>query len=301
MTLVEILVAAGMMSIIMLAFTQMFTNQQKATRALSEKLAVLDFQRLMASIIADGSVCKFDLTDNAIPANPGNPQKFTDTLPTPIPAISLTRLHSSAIGSPPGIFASVGSAWDPYLTVSRINLANISKLAPKQYRAEFQVSFTGGVFPLKAASASVVLQTDGGAANPGKETIVDCSLGGGSAAGYVSLDPPVKITNTTDGRSIWNSWRTFDASSTIPAGVDLVQIETYLANDWRVNWMAAKYRKNAAASALWLNASSDNDSQGTAATQGFYPIDPSTRTFQYWGNGSSGQWDIKIIGYYKTH
>ena len=173
LNLIEVMVAAAVVAIVMLGFTQMITYQQRETRALSEKLAVLDFQGLMAKVLASGNVCRFNLTDTAIPANPGNPQKFIDALPA---AISLARLHSSTVGSPPPVLASVGSPFNQTMSVQSISIDNISKIAQKQYTAQLQVNFSGGVRAIRPAALSIVLQTDGGGANPGQETITDCSL-----------------------------------------------------------------------------------------------------------------------------
>ena len=210
MSLVEVMVAAGVMTIAMLAFTQMITNQQKETHALSQKLTVLDFQGLMGKVLADGSVCKFDLTDTTIPANAGNAQNFTDTLPTPIPAISLQQIHSSTVGSPPPIFAAVGSSLNSALSIASITINIISKLAPKQYKAELQVAFSGGIRPIKPAFASIFLTTDGGASKPGKETILDCMPGTSGTGSF----PSKIVVYSTPGPASW----------TVPSGITAAKV-----------------------------------------------------------------------------
>lgn len=177
----ELLVAMAILGIVTVAFSQMMSDQQKQTRALSEKLAALDLQSLLLKIYADPSVCTFDLTNTVLPANPGNPQKFTDTLPTAISPISLSTIHSSAQGASPPVLVSVGSSVNSSLKIGSIRIANISKIATKQYLGELQITFTGTAAPMKPITSSITLQTDGGALNPGKETITGCSFSAVSA------------------------------------------------------------------------------------------------------------------------
>ncbi|HLD98687.1 MAG TPA: hypothetical protein VJB59_00415 [Bdellovibrionota bacterium] len=213
--LIEVMVAAAVIAIVMLGFTQMITYQQRETRALSEKLAVLDFQGLMAKVLASGNVCRFNLTDTAIPANPGNPQKFIDALPA---AISLARLHSSTVGSPPPVLASVGSPFNQTMSVQSISIDNISKIAPKQYTAQLQVNFLGGVRPIRPAAVSIVLQTDGGVATPGQETVTDCTL---------STTPPSSTLifqrRMLDGETVGGAGSTVNIFSGTYAGMNISQ------------------------------------------------------------------------------
>jgi len=172
--LIEVMIASGIMTVMAVAFAQMMGNQQRETRALAEKLAALDYQGLLGKILADGTVCTFDLTNTTLPANTGNPKSFVDG--SVITPFSLGRIHSSSVGASPPVFAQAGSRVSPTVSVASISVGNITKIAAQKYTAEIQVYFSGSLRNLKPAVSSVVLKTDGGVATPGRETIIKCSL-----------------------------------------------------------------------------------------------------------------------------
>ncbi len=60
-SIVETLVAVGIMSIMMAGFASMLSSQGKETRALAEILGVQDLQKSMIGIMAKGDVCQFML------------------------------------------------------------------------------------------------------------------------------------------------------------------------------------------------------------------------------------------------
>lgn len=196
-SLTEVLVVMGIMAVLGLAFMQMMNSQQKSSRALSDKMATLDLQNLLLRVYSSPDVCRFDLTNTTLPANPGNPQKFTDTLPTAIAPISLSTLHWTSQGATPPTLVSVGSnlasPMGSNLKIASIQITGITKVAPKQYQGQLQVAFSGSSTPPKAVGVSVIFQTDGGALNPGKETITDCSFS--ASAGSTPPGTPCGTNN----------------------------------------------------------------------------------------------------------
>ncbi len=78
-SIVETLVAVGIMSIMMAGFASMLTSQGKETRALAEVLGVQDLQKSMIGIMAKGDVCQFMLqtkTFNAQAVQNGEAQEI---------------------------------------------------------------------------------------------------------------------------------------------------------------------------------------------------------------------------------
>jgi Tfp pilus assembly protein PilV len=71
-SLIETMISVGILSITVVAFATLTTNQQKNNRALSEKIAALDLSNVLIRTIANNSVCSFFLT------NP-NPAVFDST------------------------------------------------------------------------------------------------------------------------------------------------------------------------------------------------------------------------------
>lgn len=87
------------MSIIMLVFTSMLSYQQKETKHLSEKLTVLELRNLLSSVLADGKVCTFELTNPVVTFDPTNASA----------SISINQIHLTASSTAP-IVAQVNQA-----------------------------------------------------------------------------------------------------------------------------------------------------------------------------------------------
>jgi type II secretory pathway pseudopilin PulG len=163
-SLVQILVAVGLMGILMAAFAQMMTNQMRETKALSEKLASLDLEKLLIAALADGSVCGHVLNNPA-------PLTFDSTKPLPQyiegPPGQPIKLYTSIVHNPPGpdvpgpVAAEVGkpaSAMVPSLTVQRIRLAITDKVG-SAYKGNWEVILdpTGTTRSLRPIAISTFL------------------------------------------------------------------------------------------------------------------------------------------------
>jgi Tfp pilus assembly protein PilV len=195
MSLMEVVIASSVMILGTLAFSQVLLNQRKETLALSQKLALLDFQGLLAKTFTNNAACQFTLADSTLPANPDNPKRFTDPLASAdngdIPAasrpvISLNNLYSS--NNPPLLLAttdvaSPSSNLGSSLKVKSIDLVITKKLAPHQFLGEIQISTSGGVRSMTPATLSMVLTTT---ATSGTESIQDCTLKGSNDCQIVS-------------------------------------------------------------------------------------------------------------------
>ena len=76
-SIIEVLVATGIMAILMAGFASMMLNQNKETRAVSEILSAQDLMKSMIGSLAKGDVCYYILstkTFNASQVVAGNPQ-----------------------------------------------------------------------------------------------------------------------------------------------------------------------------------------------------------------------------------
>jgi prepilin-type N-terminal cleavage/methylation domain-containing protein len=105
-TLVEILVALGLLGGLAVAFSSMISNQVKETKSATETLAILDFQKSLTGALADGNVCTYILN------NPTQATFDSTNLPqTVIP--SLPIYSGVTLGSPvvPGpVLAEAGKS-----------------------------------------------------------------------------------------------------------------------------------------------------------------------------------------------
>jgi hypothetical protein len=99
-SLVELLVVTGIMMIVMMAVSSMFLSQQTETRALSEKLASLDLERVLIAALADGKVCAYVLNNPTV-LTFNSAAALPQTITLPSSSINPAKLYSGIIPGPP--------------------------------------------------------------------------------------------------------------------------------------------------------------------------------------------------------
>lgn len=173
MSLVELLVGIGIMAIVMGGVVSMQVHQQRETRAVSEKLALLDFEKLLQSAMMDGSTCKFILNDptpltfNATAVGPNSPQYIIPSRP----------LYAQVNGATPGpVIAQVNQPLTPDNTslVPRTIRLKIESGSGTTYVGRWEVQFDSDrlVRALKPVTVSTILTVDN--SNPTAARIVNC-------------------------------------------------------------------------------------------------------------------------------
>ena len=138
LSIVEVLVAAGIMTIIMAGFTSMLMSQNKETKALSEVLASFDLQKTLVGSLSDGTVCGYVLNNpTAIPFN-STALPFTIVLPANRP------LYAGVSGGVPTVpVAQVNAAASPFaksLVVKEIKLT-ITSGSGNKFFGQWQIDF----------------------------------------------------------------------------------------------------------------------------------------------------------------
>ena len=178
MSLIEVAIASGIMVIGMLAFSTMTQNQQKETKALSDKMAALDLEKLVIATLADGSVCKFIFTD---PSQSGNRSKQTFNSSDPSDSISFNQIPASNNPSGAPFVAKVGELASPISRSVKVQAiqANVVSGSGDQFIANLSVAFSGTIRPIKPAVVQLMLFTDP-ASKPTEKKILDCAATGGS-------------------------------------------------------------------------------------------------------------------------
>lgn len=183
-SLIQVIFSAAIMAVIMLAFASMIASQVKETHALTEKLAVIDFQQQLSRSFLDGSLCTAIMTPPfsgvspvtfTVPAGgavPTSPLSF-DLIYTSIPisSILLTSPLASA-GNPISPIAPTVVAMPKPFAITEI--IGSSTGTNGSFSANFQVSFVKEkvVRQLRPASTKIVLVTTGGVT--GTQTITGC-------------------------------------------------------------------------------------------------------------------------------
>lgn len=162
--LVQVLVTVAIMGIVLTAVATMMVTQMQETKAMTEKLAALDFQKSLTSNFAKAGVCSFNLKRASV--------QIFDSSVNPIPNLTLdSALYSgNSINHP--IFVQVGKAASPIspvVIVESIVLSNIRcntmpcAPATNDFKADIEVRFSdaGLVRSMRPAKTEITLTTTG--------------------------------------------------------------------------------------------------------------------------------------------
>ncbi len=168
-SIIETLIAVGIMAIVMVGFSSMILNQQKETKSVSEILAGLDLQKNLISALADGSVC------NHILNNPTQLTFNSNNLPRDLePSLPIyASVVSGVVGSVIAQEGQPASVYSSSMVVKSIRL-NITSGSGSTYTGNWIIDFdeTKSVRPHKPITVSTILNVDSSA--PGNTKIIGC-------------------------------------------------------------------------------------------------------------------------------
>lgn len=200
-SIVQVLVAAFIMGIVLFSSMSMLRLQTRETRALEEKLGVIDIQQQLSRSFSDGSLCSTILTPPfsgstavtfTVPtggATPTNPVSQNLNL-TYIP-ISVTSQTSPLVSANKAVSINSSTliAADAPNTFQLTNIIGSSNGTTGTFTANIQINFDQSklVRPLKPASTPITLLTTGGITGP--QTITSCL--GVDGTGF----PPTILSN----------------------------------------------------------------------------------------------------------
>lgn len=115
-SLVQVLISAGIMSVLLAAFATMNVNQSREAAALAQKMGATDLQNAMATALANGQVCNYILNNPApLTFNSNNVVAGKTEIITPKPQ----AIYASVKPMGP-IIAEVGKAVSPYAPATKI-------------------------------------------------------------------------------------------------------------------------------------------------------------------------------------
>jgi Tfp pilus assembly protein PilV len=194
-SLIQVLIALGIMGIVSVGFATMMVNQQRQATQLTEKLASLDVVRVVTSSLSDGSVCTFMLTN-------GGPIVINPMAIAPIPAFA-SLPSRGAVGSTPVAVADGVTPASPMSTRLAVNSIQFKDLAcatlpctptSNEFTANLQLDFNQAKLTISLAPLKfpVLIATVG---PPGAQTIASC------AGGRAPVRQVVKSTTVSCGGS----------------------------------------------------------------------------------------------------
>jgi hypothetical protein len=181
------MVAAAIMSIVTLGMASTINHMSVQSRALSEKLASMDLEKLLIASLSNGSVCNYLLKDKTFNSN------LSLSPASPVVITSPTRIYASydpTATTPLGpTVAEVGQLASPYsesLKVSAIKM-ELTGRSGSSFTGRWRVDFDGTklVRPIKPIYVSMTLGADTSDAANAKVTSCQ-GAGGASAPGMAS-------------------------------------------------------------------------------------------------------------------
>ncbi|MCB9026419.1 MAG: prepilin-type N-terminal cleavage/methylation domain-containing protein [Bdellovibrionaceae bacterium] len=203
-SLIEVVVASGIMMIVLYAVSSMFISQNREMLAISQKMAVLDMEKFLILNTASGDVCTKYLTDN--------PSLFT--FPTtsfpPTTPVRVNKLYLPSSSSDILIEENQPIHYAGNLSIDNISLVNITG-STGNYIASLVVAFNGSIRPLKSVKVNIKLASTVSGANT---VLIGCP--GLNTAGTIPLTNFIQFTNTS-------ATETF----TVPPGVAAILVEAW--------------------------------------------------------------------------
>ncbi len=186
-SLIQALMSMALISILIIGFATLFMNQQRETRALSEKLAAMDLEKLLIGSLADGSVCAYVLNHPTILTFDSTKLPQTITLPS-VPGQPAALYTSIDPGPKPGPVAAQAGApasqVSDSLIVQSIQL-QVTSGKKGRYYGDWIVSFDNttdvrALKPLQVANLLIVDDTT----SPTKSTVTACQGIGGNVGRF---------------------------------------------------------------------------------------------------------------------
>lgn len=219
MSLVQALVSLSIASIVMAGMISMNISQQRETRALSEKIAALDVEKLLVQTMVSSSLCHRLLVDKEYSSS--NPQTFDpkliNTKEPPLiklPGNKLVANVSSTLKNGPALF-KVGEAPSPdipSLVVESIHISDLEPNGDNLYKASLEVQFQNSrlIRSIKPARTTLLLTTEDVPKSNLKQ-IVGCGLDSREPVSISGLHGHIKKFTSS------GSWK-------VPEGVTQIRV-----------------------------------------------------------------------------
>lgn len=176
----EIIVAIGLFSVVVLIFTGVLTNSHREAAAIREKLALLELQRTLI-----GSATGINFCAHEFGLNPVNFTFPTTSFPPGGFTLPIQTLAMDAAGDQP--IAKVGEPLSSALRVSSIVFSDFIPRGTADYVATLTIATTGGVRPLRPVVASINVRSAVDATGTNL-TLTGCNTYGGALGGGIDTE-----------------------------------------------------------------------------------------------------------------
>jgi hypothetical protein len=176
MSLIELLAACGILSLLMLGSAELILNQQKAQKVLMMNMDYIDLVTSVQGIIANPDVCKNTFYDSNGKILTLDATDVTNT------SKDVAEIKSSTIS-----LAKLNQTLGGAQTVTQLKLTNITSTGANTYSATPVIQLTRsaniGASVVKTKIFSPIYLTTSAGPTPEAGTIIGCSTGGIDLAG----------------------------------------------------------------------------------------------------------------------
>lgn len=179
MSIIEVIAAAGIMSVIGLSMVTMMVNEQKEVKALSEKLVAKDIEVTVKNIMTSSNYCGCLFRGNSFNSVSLSFNKSLNSIPssyTVVPPAVNVPCTPDGTYAVPALGASLG---DSKVKVSGIGFSDIKEITPGGglYSANLKIDFDPGnlVRPLKSVKSAFFFRLDTASGAPSSRPLATCS------------------------------------------------------------------------------------------------------------------------------
>lgn len=170
-SIVEVMVAVGITSILGLSLMNLSSDLRKETRSLEQKIDVLGFEKHLLAVMADGSLCKRTVVDTTYTFNSSD----LSNVNIPIAEIKASSniLAPTLIAANPG--TSLGSSG---VKVNSIQFTSFVEIGPNQYSANLVVGLDASQLVRAIRPIEIKLNLFTSTPDPmvpNNKQIIDCS------------------------------------------------------------------------------------------------------------------------------
>lgn len=157
-SLIEVMIGMGIAAVLLGAMAQMGSNQTKTVKYLNQKLTILDTEKLLSTVLADGKVCTQILTAAPNTITVGSLGTYKINLGS-IPVS--TAAGAAALVQPGPVSSSGIVVTNPAVTIQNFQIATGT---PNTYIADLTVNYDASSFaqPIRQNPTHVMITTNAG-------------------------------------------------------------------------------------------------------------------------------------------
>lgn len=183
-SLIQVMVATAVMSVLALGIASMISTQNKEVKSLSEKLLTKEIETQLKNLISNSDYCNCLLRGKSFNTTPGSLGI--------VPADQITRIKAGYSTGPSDAVPCTALAEDlippagaalpsSTMAVNSVQIDNMSQIAPANYKADITVVLTGHIRALKPIKTAIQFSIDPLIGTPTNRPFIGCA-GSPSAA-----------------------------------------------------------------------------------------------------------------------